>query len=86
MRNYFYLNTYFFPGALELLDVRSQLPGLKSLPGLSEWKVANKELDIFEKMEEVPEKNLTHCRPNMFPPSPEIVKDMHLERWYKKLM
>ncbi|KAG8176339.1 hypothetical protein JTE90_003301 [Oedothorax gibbosus] len=67
-------------GALELLDVRSQLPGLKSLHGLTKWKVANKELDVFEKFEDVPEKNLTQCRPNMFPPSEEAAKDMHLDK------
>ncbi|XP_054721042.1 RNA cytosine-C(5)-methyltransferase NSUN2-like [Uloborus diversus] len=67
-------------GSAELLDVRSSLQGLKTCPGLSTWKVANKELEVFERFEEVPEKNLTHIRPHMFPPDPEVVKEMQLNR------
>lgn len=66
---------------MELVDVGSSLKGLKYIPGMTNWKVANKELEFFEKFEEVPEKNLTHIRPHMFPPSPEILKDLHLEKW-----
>lgn len=28
-----------FPGALELADVSAELPGLKWMPGVSQWKV-----------------------------------------------
>ncbi|GIX74820.1 hypothetical protein CDAR_73862 [Caerostris darwini] len=66
-------------GSVELLDVRSSLPGLKSNPGLYEWKITNKELEVFSKFDEVPEKNLTHVRPHMFPPSTEVAKELHLE-------
>ncbi|GFT67052.1 hypothetical protein NPIL_67921 [Nephila pilipes] len=66
-------------GSVELLDVRSSLPGLKTKPGLYEWQVTNKELEAFTKFEEVPEKNLTHIRPNMFPPPLEVAKELHLE-------
>ncbi|PRD30267.1 UNVERIFIED_CONTAM: Nsun2 [Trichonephila clavipes] len=67
-------------GSVELLDVKSSLPGLKTLPGLYEWQVTNKELEAFTKFEEVPEKNLTHIRPHMFPPPLEVAKELHLER------
>ncbi|XP_071042967.1 RNA cytosine-C(5)-methyltransferase NSUN2 isoform X2 [Parasteatoda tepidariorum] len=66
-------------GSVEIVDVRSLLPGLKSCPGRTEWKVANKEMEVFDKFEDVPEKNLTHIRPHMFPPSAEVIKDLHLE-------
>lgn len=68
-------------GSVELLNVSSSLQGLKYIPGFTSWKVANKELEFFEKFEEVPNKNLTLIRPHMFPPDAEIVKDLHLERW-----
>lgn len=67
-------------GSVELLDVSSSLQGLKYIPGFTNWKVANKELEVFEKFEEVPQKNLTHIRPHMFPPSSEKIKDLHLEK------
>ncbi|XP_035223490.1 RNA cytosine C(5)-methyltransferase NSUN2-like, partial [Stegodyphus dumicola] len=72
-------------GTAELLDVGSSLQGLKTCPGLSYWKVANKELEFFEKFEEVPEKNLTHIRPHMFPPCSEVLQDLHLERCLRVL-
>jgi len=67
-------------GSVELLDVSKMLKGLKYIPGFTKWKIANKELEFFEKFEEVPEKNLTHIRPHMFPPDDEVVKDLHLEK------
>lgn len=81
----YYLLCYSFVcvcvGSVELLDVSSKLQGLKFIPGFNRWKIANKELELFEKFEDVPEKNLTHIRPHMFPPSDEKVKDLHLEKW-----
>ncbi len=68
-------------GSVQLLDASKMLKGLKYIPGFTAWKVANKELEFFEKFEEVPEKNLTHIRPHMFPPDAEVIKDLHLEKW-----
>ena len=31
---------YFFSGAVELLDVSDNLPGLKHVPGVTTWKVS----------------------------------------------
>ncbi|GFU21253.1 hypothetical protein TNCV_9141 [Trichonephila clavipes] len=66
-------------GSVELLDVKSSLPGLKTLPGLYEWQVTNKELEAFTKFEEVPKKMLTPICSHMFPPPLEVAKELHLE-------
>ncbi|XP_055278260.1 RNA cytosine C(5)-methyltransferase NSUN2 isoform X2 [Moschus berezovskii] len=68
-------------GALELADVSSELPGLKWVPGLSQWKVMTKDGQWFASWDDVPHNRHTQIRPTMFPPKdPEKLQAMHLER------
>ncbi|XP_058917164.1 RNA cytosine C(5)-methyltransferase NSUN2 [Kogia breviceps] len=68
-------------GALELADVSSELPGLKWMPGLTQWKVMAKDGQWFAAWGDVPHGRHTHIRPTMFPPKdPEKSRAMHLER------
>ncbi|XP_070268061.1 RNA cytosine C(5)-methyltransferase NSUN2 isoform X1 [Myotis yumanensis] len=68
-------------GALELADVSSELPGLKWMPGLTQWKVMTKDGQWFAEWDEVPHSRHTQIRPTMFPPKdPEKLQAMHLER------
>ncbi|KAM8815320.1 RNA cytosine C(5)-methyltransferase NSUN2 [Rhynchonycteris naso] len=68
-------------GALELADVSSELPGLKWMPGLTQWKVMTKDGQWFAEWDEVPHNRHTQLRPTMFPPkNPEKLQAMHLER------
>ncbi|XP_028968425.1 tRNA (cytosine(34)-C(5))-methyltransferase [Galendromus occidentalis] len=66
--------------AVEIVDVRDRLPGLKSNPGLKSWKVASKEVDIFDSYDQVPENLRTQITPKLFPPETEIAEKFHLER------
>nr|KAF6490427.1 NOP2/Sun RNA methyltransferase 2 [Molossus molossus] len=68
-------------GALELADVSSELPGLKWMPGLTQWKVMTKDGQWFAEWDEVPHSRHTQIRPTMFPPKDsEKLQAMHLER------
>lgn len=68
-------------GALELADVSSELPGLKWVPGLLQWKVMTKDGQWFASWDDVPHNRHTQIRPTMFPPKdPEKLQAMHLER------
>nr|XP_006013532.1 PREDICTED: tRNA (cytosine(34)-C(5))-methyltransferase-like [Latimeria chalumnae] len=68
-------------GALELVDVSSELPGLKWMPGLTSWKVMTKEGTWYADWSEVPQGRHTQIRPTMFPPKdPEKLKAMNLEK------
>lgn len=68
-------------GALELVDVSSELPGLRWMPGLTHWKVMTKDGQWFAEWADVPQSRHTQIRPTMFPPSPpEQLQSLHLER------
>ncbi|XP_007951453.1 RNA cytosine C(5)-methyltransferase NSUN2 [Orycteropus afer afer] len=68
-------------GALELVDVSSELSGLKWMPGLSHWKVMTKDGQWFADWEEVPHTRHTQIRPTMFPPKDlEKLQAMNLQR------
>lgn len=68
-------------GALELADVSAELPGLKWMPGLTQWKVMTRDGQWFADWDEVPHSRHTQIRPTMFPPKdPEKLQAMHLER------
>ncbi|CAD7086913.1 unnamed protein product [Hermetia illucens] len=72
-------------GALEIVDASELVPGLKYIPGLTDWKLASKEVDIFSKFEEVPEKFHTVIRPNMFPLPKEEIATIGLEKCIRVL-
>ncbi|KAJ7338361.1 hypothetical protein JRQ81_011407 [Phrynocephalus forsythii] len=68
-------------GALELADVSSELPGLKRMPGITQWKVMAKDGQWFEDWKDVPANRQTQIRPTMFPlKDEEKLKALHLER------
>lgn len=68
-------------GALELADASAELPGLKWMPGLTQWKVMTREGQWFADWDSVPRSRHTQIRPTMFPPKdPEKLQAMHLER------
>uniref|UniRef100_A0A8C5WEV4 tRNA (cytosine(34)-C(5))-methyltransferase n=1 Tax=Leptobrachium leishanense TaxID=445787 RepID=A0A8C5WEV4_9ANUR len=68
-------------GSLELAEVSAELPGLKWMPGIAQWKVMTKEGQWFEKWEDVPQSRHTQIRPTMFPPKDdEKLKAMNLNR------
>ncbi|XP_060134047.1 RNA cytosine C(5)-methyltransferase NSUN2 isoform X2 [Zootoca vivipara] len=73
-------------GALELADVSSELPGLKRMPGVTQWKVMTKDGQWFEDWSEVPSNRQTQIRPTMFPlKDEEKLKELHLERCFRIL-
>lgn len=60
------------------MDSRDKLTGLKTNEGLSQWIVVSKDLDVYKRFDEVPEKLLTQIRPQMFPQEKDTY---HLNRW-----
>ena len=71
-----------FRGQIALVDIGKKLPGLKTKPGLTTWCVMGKNQEIYKAFEDVPKHLQSLMRPNMFPPSDDVVADLHLERWY----
>lgn len=71
-----------YQGALEIVDASHLLPGLKCKPGLTEWKLASKEVDeVYNNFKEVPDKYHTIIRPNMFPLPKDQMANLGLEKW-----
>jgi tRNA (cytosine34-C5)-methyltransferase len=66
-------------GAVELREIN--LPNLKHTKGSSHWTVCDRDLNVYEKLEDVPEKWKTTFRANAFPPSTEEAPSFHLDRW-----
>ncbi|XP_037885919.1 tRNA (cytosine(34)-C(5))-methyltransferase isoform X2 [Glossina fuscipes] len=70
-----------YQGALEIVDALHLLPGLKCKPGLTEWKLASKEVDeVYSNFKEVPDKYHTIIRPNMFPLPKDQMANLGLEK------
>ncbi|XP_030065475.1 RNA cytosine C(5)-methyltransferase NSUN2 isoform X2 [Microcaecilia unicolor] len=68
-------------GSLELADVSSELPGLKWMPGVIQWKIMTKDGQWFGEWSDVPQNRHTQIRPTMFPPKDqEKLKAMNLQR------
>ncbi|XP_021962974.1 RNA cytosine-C(5)-methyltransferase NSUN2 isoform X2 [Folsomia candida] len=65
-------------GSVELMDI--DLPHLKYLKGLSHWKVCDRDLNVYEKLEDVPQKWATTIHSGAFPPSPEEAPSLHLDK------
>ncbi|XP_053099620.1 RNA cytosine C(5)-methyltransferase NSUN2 [Hemicordylus capensis] len=73
-------------GALELADVSSELPGLKRMPGVTQWKVMTKDGQWFEDWKDVPSNRQTQIRPTMFPlKDKEKLKALNLEHCFRIL-
>lgn len=68
-------------GAIELVDVKESLPGLKFMPGLSYWELSAKDCTVYYKsFEEVPVEYHTTIRPQMFPPAKEDISKYALDK------
>ncbi|PSN39124.1 tRNA (cytosine(34)-C(5))-methyltransferase [Blattella germanica] len=67
-------------GAVQLVDVSSQLPGLKYRQGLNHWLPASRDMIGYKSYDDVPEKWQTQIRPQMFPPAPEDINKFNLQR------
>lgn len=65
-------------GGLELVDVSKLLPKLIFQPGLTTWKVMDKDGILYGSEEELPEKLQGKLRRSLFPPTPEEVSSMNL--------
>lgn len=68
-------------GSLELEEVSHKLPGLKFVPGLSNWIVMSRDLTVYTNSDEVPEPMKHNLRETLFPPKSEDAESFHLERW-----
>ena len=73
-------------GSVRLVELADKLPGLKYSPGLTQWSLGSKQGELYQTFEEVPENIAkTQIRPHMFPPPPEVVKDLGLEKCLRLL-
>ena len=68
---------------LELVDTAQRLPALKKNPGISTWKVMDKDgKEQWTSFDQVPQPAPTNVLPSMFQPTAEEAAKMHLERWF----
>nr|XP_053649241.1 LOW QUALITY PROTEIN: tRNA (cytosine(34)-C(5))-methyltransferase-like [Cherax quadricarinatus] len=67
-------------GSVQLVNVSDQLPGLKFVPGLEDWILMNREMEMIKSVEEIPVKNTNLFNKHLFPPSPEIREKLKLGR------
>uniref|UniRef100_A0A914WK23 SAM-dependent MTase RsmB/NOP-type domain-containing protein n=1 Tax=Plectus sambesii TaxID=2011161 RepID=A0A914WK23_9BILA len=72
-------------GSVELVDVSDRLTDLKRTPGVSQWKVFDKDMTCYEKYEDVPEALRHKITPTMFPPPPEKAAGYNLHRSFRIL-
>ncbi|KAG1446500.1 hypothetical protein G6F56_009548 [Rhizopus delemar] len=66
--------------AIRLVDVSDQLVELKRKPGLSTWKVTDKDCNFVESMDDVREELRKKFPATVFPPTKEEADMMHLDR------
>ncbi|EPB66806.1 NOL1/NOP2/sun family protein [Ancylostoma ceylanicum] len=66
-------------GSLRLCDAYPLLPKLKALRGVSTWKVFDRDMNLYEKPEDVPEFLRKMICDSCFSPSEEEAKQLHLE-------
>lgn len=67
-------------GVFELVDVSEYLPGLKRNPGMSTWKIIDKNGVTLNSPSDLTPIHKGYLYPSMFPPSAEEASQMHLER------
>ena len=54
---------------------------LQYVPGIETWTIMNRELEIVESADKIPEKNSNLLHKHLFPPSEEEKKNRNLNRW-----
>lgn len=64
-------------GAIELVDVSNELPGLKRSPGVTHWGVSVKD-QWYEKHEDIPAGIKQQTAPTIFPPTKEEADKFNL--------
>lgn len=74
-----------FQGQISLVDIVDKLPGLKTKPGLTKWCIMGKNQEVYNSYDEVPTHMQSLARPNMFPPSDDILQSLHIERCIRLL-
>ncbi|GFR76678.1 tRNA (cytosine(34)-C(5))-methyltransferase, partial [Elysia marginata] len=67
-------------GAMELVEVADQLPGLKFTRGLSHWRVMTKAGEWLDNKDKIPPHLKTQYKESIYPPTPEEAAKYHLER------
>ncbi|XP_075216753.1 tRNA (cytosine(34)-C(5))-methyltransferase Nsun2 [Lycorma delicatula] len=67
-------------GSLQLIDVNSQLPGIKSCPGVSHWYPGSRDMSLYNSYEDVSVKWQSQVSPPLFPPSKEDAPKFNLHR------
>ncbi|KAK7075924.1 tRNA (cytosine(34)-C(5))-methyltransferase [Halocaridina rubra] len=67
-------------GSVQLLDISDQLPGLKFMPGLEEWTVMTRDLEVIKTPEDIPLKLTNMFNKHLFPPSAEQKEKLILRR------
>ncbi|XP_076470380.1 RNA cytosine-C(5)-methyltransferase NSUN2-like [Babylonia areolata] len=72
-------------GTMKLVDISSYLPGFKTVPGLSQWKLMNKLGQWVPDFESVPERFKQQYNKSMFPPTPEEAKRFNLHLCHRIL-
>ena len=73
-------------GSVRLVEVGEKLPGLQYSPGLTAWSLGSKKGELYQSFQEVPEDIArTQIRPHMFPPPPEVVSGLGLEKCVRLL-
>ena len=73
-------------GSVELVDPSNAVPGLKFSPGVSTWKVFDKDMQLFSSWAELQtpnehghhQKNLRKMNKSNFPPAPEVAASYNL--------
>ena len=73
-------------GSVELVDPSNAVPGLKFSPGVSTWKVYDKDMQLFSSWDEVqapnahghPHKNARKMNKSNFPPPPDVAASYNL--------
>lgn len=67
-------------GALEIVDASELVPGLKYHKGMTNWRPADRDIEFYDKFEDVPERWITSIRPQMFADDPEDIKKHGIEK------
>ncbi|KAK7114350.1 hypothetical protein V1264_000425 [Littorina saxatilis] len=72
-------------GSVELVDVSSMMPGLKTVPGLSKWKMMNKLGNWMDDFESVPQNFKSLFTKSMFSPTAEEAEKFNLNLCHRVL-
>lgn len=67
-------------GAVRIVNVSDRYPKLRRTAGLTTWKVADMENNVYESFESIPEEGRKLYRETMFPPSEAVCREAHIER------